>query len=129
MSHGPPSAVPSDQEALRDNQGRNADADTDDAVDPQLTPPRQGTAQDEAALFSARRPLVVSPGRLYGFIEHVSSVSLMGIMSFFGTLIRLGLIAIGSYDGQSIFPLLWAQMMGCCLMGMLTVRKRCVEEM
>lgn len=128
MSSGAASG-PADEEALQDREEATANPNSDDTGDPELTPPQQGTAQDEAALFSARRPLVVSPGRLYGFIEHVSSVSLMGIMSFFGTLIRLGLVAIGSYNGQSIFPLLWAQMMGCCLMGMLTVRKRCVEEM
>lgn len=98
-------------------------------VDPELASPRNETRQDEEELFQAARPLVVSPKRIYGTIEYLTSLSLIGIFSFFGTLIRLGLIAIGTYNGQSIFPLLWAQMVGCCLMGMFTVRKRCIEEM
>lgn len=97
--------------------------------DAELEPPQDETQRDEEDLFQSRRPLVVSPKRVYGYIEYLASLSLLGIFSFFGTLIRLGLIAIGNYNGQSIFPLLWAQMVGCCLMGMFTARKRCIEEM
>lgn len=98
-------------------------------VDPELASPRNETHQDEEELFQSARPLVVSPKRIYGVVEYLTSLSLIGILSFFGTLIRLGLVAIGTYNGQSVFPLLWAQMVGCCLMGMFTVRKRCIEEM
>ena len=116
----------------------NAASPTDERVEPgrqaqeddaELESPRDETRRDEEDLFQSRRPLVVSPKRVYGYIENLASLSLLGIFSFFGTLIRLGLVAIGSYSGQSIFPLLWAQMVGCCLMGMFTVRKRCIEEM
>lgn len=109
-----------------DEQGQPGLEAQDDA---ELEAPQDETRRDEEDLFQSRRPLVVSPKRVYGYTEYLASLSLLGIFSFFGTLIRLGLIAIGSYNGQSIFPLLWAQMVGCCLMGMFTVRKRCIEEM
>jgi CrcB protein len=97
--------------------------------DAQLRPPHDETSRDEADLFQARRPLIVSPERVYGLIETFATLSLLGIFSFFGTLIRLGLIAIGSYNGQTVFPLLWPNVVGCTLMGMFTTRKHCIEEM
>lgn len=108
---------------------RSARPSNADEQDPELAPPHDETVQDEDELFRAQRPLVVSPNRIYGVIEYLTSLSLLGIFSFFGTLIRLGLVAIGTYNGQTVFPLLWAQMMGCIFMGMFTVRKRCIEEM
>lgn len=124
----------SDEEEGRNNDNINIihhepTLPSQDAQDPELAPPRDETTQDEADLFSVRRPIIVSPERTYSSLEYLTSLSLLGILSFFGTLIRLGLVALGTYDGQSIFPLLWAQMVGCCLMGMFTVRKRCIEEM
>ncbi|KAF8341444.1 uncharacterized protein EI90DRAFT_3143730 [Cantharellus anzutake] len=35
----------------------------------------------------------------------------------FGTLARLGLDALTSYEGQSVFPLAWVQATGCLVMG------------
>ncbi|KAF5390576.1 hypothetical protein D9757_002739 [Collybiopsis confluens] len=37
--------------------------------------------------------------------------------SIFGLLARLGLVALGTYEGQSIFPLAYAQGLGCFVMG------------
>ncbi|WFD24511.1 hypothetical protein MEQU1_003213 [Malassezia equina] len=37
--------------------------------------------------------------------------------SVWGTLARLGLVGLTSYDGQSITPLVWAQAVGCLVMG------------
>lgn len=39
--------------------------------------------------------------------------------SIFGLLARLGLLALASYDGQSIFPLAYVQALGCFIMGFL----------
>lgn len=38
--------------------------------------------------------------------------------SVWATLTRLGLIGLNTYDGQSIKPLIWAQAIGCLLMGL-----------
>jgi len=37
--------------------------------------------------------------------------------SVFGVLARLGLQALGTYDGKSIFPLAYPQAVGCLIMG------------
>ena len=37
--------------------------------------------------------------------------------SIWGTLARLGLVALNTYDGQSIAPLVWAQALGCLVFG------------
>lgn len=41
----------------------------------------------------------------------------IAVGSVWGTLARLGLIGLNTYDGQSIKPLIWAQAVGCVLMG------------
>lgn len=43
--------------------------------------------------------------------------SLLMPMSIFGVLARLGLLAVTSYDGQTIFSLAWVQGAGCLVMG------------
>ncbi|KAG6866463.1 hypothetical protein C0991_003981 [Blastosporella zonata] len=44
-------------------------------------------------------------------------VALLIPASIFGTLARLGLSALAKYDGRSIFPLAYAQGLGCLIMG------------
>ncbi|GHJ85706.1 hypothetical protein NliqN6_2108 [Naganishia liquefaciens] len=38
-------------------------------------------------------------------------------MAFFGVLIRLGFEALGDYEGRTVYPVLWAQGVGCAIMG------------
>ena len=44
-------------------------------------------------------------------------IALLMPASVFGVLARLGLLALTSYDGQSIFPLAYVQAFGCLFMG------------
>ncbi|KAI0353612.1 hypothetical protein OH77DRAFT_1458268 [Trametes cingulata] len=44
-------------------------------------------------------------------------IALLMPASIFGVLARLGLQAITTYDGRSIFPLAWVQAAGCLIMG------------
>jgi hypothetical protein len=44
-------------------------------------------------------------------------IALLMPASVFGVLARLGLQALGTYDGKSIFPLAYAQGLGCLIMG------------
>ncbi|KAL1408793.1 hypothetical protein Q8F55_005606 [Vanrija albida] len=43
--------------------------------------------------------------------------------SMVGTLFRLGLDALGTYDGAVVFPLAWVQGVGCGIMGLALARK------
>ncbi|RXK40912.1 hypothetical protein M231_01760 [Tremella mesenterica] len=45
------------------------------------------------------------------------------LSSMLGCLIRLGLEALGNYDGKIVFQLLWAQGVGCGIMGFALGRK------
>lgn len=48
--------------------------------------------------------------------------------SVFGVLARLGLDALATYDGRSIFPLAYAQALGCFIMGIALPLKDTVNN-
>lgn len=49
--------------------------------------------------------------------------------AIFGTLARLGLTALATYDGASIFPLVYAQAVGCLIMGIALRIKRPIGQL
>lgn len=58
-----------------------------------------------------------------------ATAGLVALASLWGTLTRLGLEALNTYDGQSIAPVIWAQGVGCVVMGWATYhRNRAVLE-
>jgi hypothetical protein len=61
-------------------------------------------------------PTTQGPPRVY----HPFSPAVIALLmpaSVFGVLARLGLQALGTYDGKSIFPLAYPQGVGCLIMG------------
>jgi len=48
--------------------------------------------------------------------------------SVFGVLARLGLVALTSYQGESIFPLAYVQGLGCLVMGYCLALKVPISE-
>jgi len=53
-------------------------------------------------------------------VYHPFSIPVLALLapaSIFGVLARLGLQALVTYDGQSIFPLAYVQAVGCLIMG------------
>lgn len=56
------------------------------------------------------------PSRVYHPLSP-AVVALLMPASVFGVLARLGLQALGTYDGRSIFPLAYPQGVGCLIMG------------
>ncbi|KAL1743752.1 CrcB-like protein-domain-containing protein [Schizophyllum fasciatum] len=76
---------------------------------------------DERSVGSIDRPPSehenVPPVKVYSpYSVHVICLLIPG--SILGLLARLGLQAIARYDGQSIFPLAYAQALGCFVMGL-----------
>ena len=58
----------------------------------------------------------IPPSKVYAPLSfHV--LALMIPASIFGVLARLGLTALATYDGRSIFPLAYSQVVGCLAMG------------
>lgn len=49
--------------------------------------------------------------------------------AIFGTLTRLGLTALATYNGNSIFPLVYAQAVGCLVMGIALRMKRPIGQL
>lgn len=62
-------------------------------------------------------------------IDDLCTFSLLGIFSFLGLLARLGLTAINTYNGQQVFPLVYAQIVGCAVMGCLAARRGQLEQL
>ncbi|KAI0921847.1 hypothetical protein AcW2_006699 [Taiwanofungus camphoratus] len=82
---------------------------------------RHRSIDDAASLASIDRPPgleeKLSPSKVY----HPFSFPVIALLmpaSVFGTLARVGLEALVSYQGNSIFPLAWVQVGGCFIMGM-----------
>jgi len=57
----------------------------------------------------------------YRLLAHYS---ILVLASMAGCLIRLGLTAMGTYPGASIFPIAWSQGVGCAIMGLALARKK-----
>jgi hypothetical protein len=49
--------------------------------------------------------------------------------SVFGVLARLGLVALMNYDGHAVFPLAYAQAVGCLVMGFALGLKESIGQM
>ncbi|GMK56700.1 hypothetical protein CspeluHIS016_0305400 [Cutaneotrichosporon spelunceum] len=64
-----------------------------------------------------------TPPTEYGTLRTGAHYASLVLSSMLGTLIRLGLNAMGDYDGRVIFPLAWAQGVGCGIMGLGAARK------
>ncbi|KDN42086.1 hypothetical protein K437DRAFT_258025 [Tilletiaria anomala UBC 951] len=58
----------------------------------------------------------------------LSTLSLLVFSSIWGQLTREGLVALNSYAGQSIHPVIWAQGVGCFVMGWAIANKKCIED-
>ena len=81
---------------------------------------RQATLSDARSLASIDRPpdeeVNLPVTKIYDPLSpHV--IALLMPASIFGTLARLGLLAITGYDEHAIFPLAWIQAAGCLVMG------------
>jgi len=58
----------------------------------------------------------IPPSKTYSPLSFPVIVLLMPA-SVFGVLVRLGLVALMNYDGHAVFPLAYAQAVGCLVMG------------
>ena len=59
----------------------------------------------------------IKPSKIYRPLAF-PVLALLAPASIFGVLARLGLEALMTYDGRSVFPLAYVQAMGCLIMGM-----------
>lgn len=88
------------------SQAQNAIGDAD----------ANATLQAETVERLPGREEGIPPSKSYGPLSFPVVVLLMPA-SVFGVLARLGLVALMSYDDHSVFPLAYAQAVGCLVMG------------
>lgn len=103
------------------------DTDTSDVgrievLDESPNPQAAASRHDGSMWTSTSDPRTESydPASPEPLVYHAFSIHVLSfLMSFsvFGTLARLGIRALATYDGQSIFPLAWVQAVGCVIMG------------
>lgn len=61
-------------------------------------------------------------------LRHLSILGLLSFAAIWGTLAREGLVALNTYDGESVAPLIWAQAVGCLIMGLaIGANRRAIE--
>lgn len=82
------------------------------------------TSQNQGA-NGGNAPLIVLPP----LSRHLSILGLLTFTSLWGTLARLGLVAINTYPGQSIAPVIWAQGVGCFIMGWAMANKKTIDDL
>lgn len=81
--------------------------------------PEEDAAETEEAGQQIEPPLPMPKEALYRRVaRHMATVSLLSFAAIWGTLTRKGLSALNTYDGQSVTPLVWAQAVGCLVMGL-----------
>ena len=82
---------------------------------------------------SIDRPPTILESTIQGSpkIYHPFSPAVIALLmpaSVFGVLARLGLQALGTYDGKSIFPLAYPQGVGCLIMGIALPLKETIGD-
>ena len=90
--------------------------------DTQSTSPTTTTAAGSALPTHRESDKALDPapaaGTLHRITRHLAVLGLVAFASIWGTLAREGLVALNTYDGQSVAPLVWAQAVGCLVMGL-----------
>ncbi|TFK43473.1 CrcB-like protein-domain-containing protein [Crucibulum laeve] len=87
---------------------------------PQEEEPTIEDAIDIEAAETVDRPPSINEGIRPSKIYEPFSFPVLALLapaSIFGVLARLGLVALATYDGESIFPLAYVQALGCFIMG------------
>ncbi|GAA5893739.1 hypothetical protein JCM6882_003083 [Rhodosporidiobolus microsporus] len=78
-------------------------------------PPSSSAATPPPSLFKSANPLL-------------ETCSFLTFATIWGVLARLGLIWVGGFGEREVFALIWAQMVGCVVMGLVTERKKGLER-
>jgi hypothetical protein len=89
----------------------------------------ESSSANTREIARSKYPIVVAPTRLPGILNKLAVLATLGIFSFLGLLARLGLTALNTYNGEVVFPLIYAQMTGCAVMGLVASKRKRLEEM
>lgn len=98
--------------------------------EPQSPSPSSFSPRSSSPHASTSSPTKTKPPEqsLYSPRTDLEAHSLLLVLSVLGCLIRLGLNALFAYPGQEVFALVWAQGVGCLVMGVCVARKEEIER-
>jgi fluoride ion exporter CrcB/FEX len=99
--------------STRESDDRSND---DDAIDTEY--------DDPVTSIRSQRGNIEPPPEDMTHYRLLAHYSILVLASMAGCLIRLGLTAMGTYAGASIFPIAWSQGVGCAIMGLALARKK-----
>lgn len=102
---------------MRGQQSHGSDESDRASEDPEQSRPNRPASPPPPEANAPPPEEEVTPLR---FTAHYASLVLSSMK---GCLIRLGLIALGTYDGRVIYPIAWSQGVGCGIMGLALARK------
>lgn len=63
----------------------------------------------------------------YRVLRHLAVVSVISFAAIWGLLAREGLVALNTYSGRSVEPTIWAQAVGCLVMGWTVANREDLE--
>jgi CrcB protein len=90
----------------------------------QLEPGDGAGEEEKFYLIKANEPSTAR-GKI---VRHAAILSLLVYASIWGTLAREGLVALNTYSGMSIEPTVWAQSVGCLVMGWSVANRKAFER-
>ena len=117
----------SDAQAELSGSSHSVRVEDDGAVDEdpgeELEPGIEFEKKEDYGLIAAEEP-TTALGRV---LRHLAILSLLMFASIWGTLTREGLVALNTYSGMSIKPVIWAQAFGCLVMGWTVANRAPLE--
>lgn len=107
--------------------------DAENEIGRALGPPEQGLKPElEGVYSSGTSPIDEKPKATPPKTYHPLSLEVLLLLmpaAVFGTLARLGIDALVSYPGESIFPLAYVQGVGCLIMGFCLQLKGSISDL
>lgn len=100
------------------------DDDDTAAVDEAIDEPALERGEVSPPPIRTTRP----PASHSSVLLQMSTYSLLIFITIWGVLARLGLEWIGTFAEGQVFPLIWAQIAGCFVMGFVVDRKKGLER-
>ncbi|GAA5976452.1 hypothetical protein JCM11641_006017 [Rhodosporidiobolus odoratus] len=124
-----------DEGIENEHKQRHPDRPHHQSDKPPANDPRAATEEpplETGQPYLSPRSPVVAPEKFDSLFKplypNLSVFSLLIFATIWGVLARLGLIWIGGFAEREVFALVWAQMVGCAVMGVATERKKGIER-
>ncbi|UZJ51273.1 hypothetical protein CBS101457_000593 [Exobasidium rhododendri] len=102
----------------------DSNSEQDEEAGRQLEPEGGEAQREKYFLVKADEPKT----GLERSLRHLAILSLLSLAAIWGTLAREGLVGLNTYSGRSIEPTIWAQSVGCLVMGWTLANRKALEK-